>query len=874
MAFIVSLATFRCHTHATFTFPSHGLVLLHGGSGAGKTTVLDAVRWALFGTVRRVTTHGARACTVTLTVRPTPDDPDGGVTITRTTGPSRLTVREPGPPGAPWVERVNQEAQARIRQWLGVPSESVFLRTSTSLQSLAASSAATGARLLFLPPREQLAFIEDLARTTQAPALKGRLHAYKANLETRLAVLGHKEEGMDASLRALRGRFAKLATPELEAMVDTTEDPPSDRDVEDQKRKVDAEREALDTLTELERTSRAERGRRQEVERARDKAREGLLDLDAVLTESVRAAAGPEGADPSSPAFLERVVRAWQARAATAAQTCEARRADLNRLRQHQQCRALWAAVEDERRRIRDDVAARIQTVERHVVPDAEVRALEAEVAEGTDLIRQRRTQLAAYTRWVASKRRIRARHAAIQEELRGDVAAAPGEGCASGIPRRLSRTRAFVARRAGGGETPPEGHGGEAFEVVCDACLHRFTAVPPRGDAGAAAATRARYAVYHSALQALCAQSEAVRAAKCGPPRSVRALVKRVGRLRATVLTHTHNRAALEELTRKMARLDTPRGENLLSVQTVQKLRRARELAAHLGLSPDDLAAPDAMEVLMEAQTAAVVAEAAAREAATRAQRARALWGRFTDLDRALGGGTDAGSVPDRDVVDAVATQSARVVAETRTYEDMRRVVAFLDTEEELEEAQLALARVVAAKATAVAELQSALTLEALVQQARLDTIKTVMSAMNAHAAAHLARFFPDPISVVLKPEKALKKGGQSNQVHVRVSKGGHTYDSVDQLSGGERQRASLAFLLALHELLEPGPLPTGAPFPKLLLLDECLNHLDEAVNTDVFAYLRQYAEQTGSLVLVVSHEAIHGTFDAVVRLGDMDEK
>ena len=50
----IKLNNFKCYKEATFNFPDHGLVLLNGESGAGKTTLITALLFVLYGNVRKV----------------------------------------------------------------------------------------------------------------------------------------------------------------------------------------------------------------------------------------------------------------------------------------------------------------------------------------------------------------------------------------------------------------------------------------------------------------------------------------------------------------------------------------------------------------------------------------------------------------------------------------------------------------------------------------------------------------------------------------------------------------------------------------------------------------------------------------------------
>ena len=67
----VELFDFRCHEHIVVTPPVEGITAIVGGNGAGKSTIVDAVAWALYGAkpsgVPRMSSlirHGADSCCV------------------------------------------------------------------------------------------------------------------------------------------------------------------------------------------------------------------------------------------------------------------------------------------------------------------------------------------------------------------------------------------------------------------------------------------------------------------------------------------------------------------------------------------------------------------------------------------------------------------------------------------------------------------------------------------------------------------------------------------------------------------------------------------------------------------------------------------
>lgn len=80
----IVLKNFRCWRDNTIDFGESGIVLLNGPSGKGKTSILNAIYFALYGIGTKITTTGEKKCIVVLYI--------DNLVITRTKGPNRLLV--------------------------------------------------------------------------------------------------------------------------------------------------------------------------------------------------------------------------------------------------------------------------------------------------------------------------------------------------------------------------------------------------------------------------------------------------------------------------------------------------------------------------------------------------------------------------------------------------------------------------------------------------------------------------------------------------------------------------------------------------------------------------------------------------------------
>lgn len=157
---------------------------------------------------------------------------------------------------------------------------------------------------------------------------------------------------------------------------------------------------------------------------------------------------------------------------------------------------------------------------------------------------------------------------------------------------------------------------------------------------------------------------------------------------------------------------------------------------------------------------------------------------------------------------------------------------------------------------------VEGCLGLEEACKEAEILALEKTVTGINAHSEIYLKEMFEDPITVYLTTVKETSKSVKL-QMNTLVEYKDTIYDSIDELSSGERQRCDLAFLLGVSDML------SGS----ILLLDECLNNLNEEINTDILSKLKAYISANNKLCIVIAHEVKDealGIFDDIVKLNN----
>lgn len=132
---------------------------------------------------------------------------------------------------------------------------------------------------------------------------------------------------------------------------------------------------------------------------------------------------------------------------------------------------------------------------------------------------------------------------------------------------------------------------------------------------------------------------------------------------------------------------------------------------------------------------------------------------------------------------------------------------------------------------------------------------ISQTIDNINYYMNHYLEKFFPnDPITVQITPYKETKNDIKS-MINIVVGYKGVDTD-INSLSGGEYDRLTLSIVLALNTMFGSN----------LIMLDESISSLDSELTGDILEVLKE--NMKNKLIIVVSHQISEGIFDGIVNV------
>jgi DNA repair protein SbcC/Rad50 len=198
----IALKQFGCYDQAEFTFIEQGSVLLSAPSGKGKSTIIRAILFALYGTGQKLVSYGKKSCTVEMWFK--------GLHITRSKGPGRLVVEtETEGDGGRGPEGPRVEPRVEPRVYEDDEAQHVIARVIHSRIDISQNA------FLTLSANDKLAFLERIIfDNVNVTDVKTKVRALIKTNEIRLSQCTVEQNTVTQLLSELKTTQSPQTTPD------------------------------------------------------------------------------------------------------------------------------------------------------------------------------------------------------------------------------------------------------------------------------------------------------------------------------------------------------------------------------------------------------------------------------------------------------------------------------------------------------------------------------------------------------------------------------------------------------------------------------------------------------------------------------------
>jgi len=163
---ILELNNFRCFSHIKIELPDNGIILLHGTSGIGKTTILKSIYFVLYGREQKCTKYGEKKCSVKLIYK--------DMIIKRSKNPNHLELEKKE--GGEYKKYEDDVAQEIINKIYGDNFEITSYVAQKSIESF-----------ISLPLSKKMDFFNKIAlKDIDIKGIKERTKEYIKNIKQEL----------------------------------------------------------------------------------------------------------------------------------------------------------------------------------------------------------------------------------------------------------------------------------------------------------------------------------------------------------------------------------------------------------------------------------------------------------------------------------------------------------------------------------------------------------------------------------------------------------------------------------------------------------------------------------------------------------------
>lgn len=153
--------------------------------------------------------------------------------------------------------------------------------------------------------------------------------------------------------------------------------------------------------------------------------------------------------------------------------------------------------------------------------------------------------------------------------------------------------------------------------------------------------------------------------------------------------------------------------------------------------------------------------------------------------------------------------------------------------------------------------KLENTKILKKIISEIEYSEMEIIIKNINSLTNIFLNLIFEEDISICLSTNKLLKSNKTKNAINIRINYKGYIFENINELSYGEQIRISLCLTLAINKLNSSN---------KLILLDEIFSSLNSSIHENIIDLLKTHF--SNKCIINICHNIVDGFHDDVIEL------